>query len=101
MMVQFSILPVGDTHHISQPISKALKIVHDSGVEYRLTPMGTLLQGDWQEVMAVIKRCHNAVQEDFDRVITHIKIDDVRNNEPTFDHKLEAVQDKSGLELNI
>ncbi len=99
MMVQFSILPVSDSSHISEPISKALKIVHESGVEYRLTPMGTLLKGDWKEVMHVIKKCHYALREDFDRIVTSIKIDDVKSSDPDFDHKIEAVEQKAETEF--
>lgn len=99
MMVQFSILPISDNRHISEPISKAVKIVHESGLEYKLTPMGTLVKGEWQEVMAVIKKCHEAVRDDFDRVMTHIKIDDVKFNESSFEHKIEAVEEKAGIEF--
>ncbi|MFQ5651549.1 MAG: MTH1187 family thiamine-binding protein [bacterium] len=99
MMVQFSILPVSDNRHLSEPISKAVKIVHDSGLEYRLTPMGTLIKGEWQDVMAVIKKCHEAVRHDFDRVMTHIKIDDVKDHESSFDEKVKSVEEKTGIEL--
>ncbi len=99
MMVQFSILPISDNRHISEPIAKALKIVHESGLEYKLTPMGTLVKGEWKEVMAVIKKCHEAVRKDYDRVMTHIKIDDVKINEHSFEHKIEAVEEKAGIEF--
>ena len=99
MMVEFSIVPVSDSRHLSEPIARALKIVHTSGVEYRLTPMGTLLRGEWDEVMAVIKQCHETLRQDFDRVITNIKIDDVLER-PAFDDKIDSVEQKSGLKLN-
>lgn len=99
MMVQFSILPISENPHLSEPISKAVKIVHDSGIEYKLTPMGTLVKGEWNEVMALIKKCHEATRKDFDRVMTHIKIDDVKSNQPSFEHKIEAVEEKAGVEF--
>jgi len=99
MMVQLSILPVSEEVHLSEPISKAVKIVHDSGLEYKLTPMGTLILGDWKEVMAVAKKCHEAVRADFDRVVTQIKIDDNKAAEQSFEGKMKAVEKKAGIEF--
>lgn len=99
MMVQLSILPISEERHLAEPIAKAVKIIHDSGLEYRLTPMGTLIKGEWQEVMAVVRKCHEAVREDFDRVKTHIKIDDVKDRDISFDDKIQAVEEKAEMEF--
>lgn len=99
MMVQFSIMPISDNPHLAEPIAKAMKIIHESGLEYRLTSMGTLIKGDWKEVMEVVKKCHEAVREDYDRVMTQIKIDDVKNGERTFDDKIKSVEEKAGMEF--
>ncbi|MCG8608802.1 MTH1187 family thiamine-binding protein, partial [bacterium] len=90
MMVQISILPISDQVSISEPLASALKIIHESGLEYRLTPMGTLLLGEWNEVMPVVKKCHDAVRENSDRVVTQIKIDDNKNTPHGFDGKVQA-----------
>ena len=94
MMVQLSIMPISEDQHLSEPIAKAIKIIHESGLEYKLTPMGTLLKGEWKEVMNVVKKCHQTVSEDFDRVVTQIKIDDVKNGDISFDDKIRAVEEK-------
>lgn len=99
MMAQISIVPIGDDSHLSGPVSKAVKLIHDSGLEYKLTPMGTLIKGEWQEVMDLVKACHEAVRAEHDRVITQIKIDDVKENEPTFAGKMKAVENKAGVEF--
>ncbi|RMF67919.1 MAG: thiamine-binding protein [Calditrichaeota bacterium] len=100
MMVQFSILPVSEEKHLAGPISKAVKIIHDSGLEYKLTPMGTLIKGEWKEVMDVIKKCHEAVRQDYDRVMTQIKIDDLKDGDRAFDDKVKAVEEKAGMAFN-
>ncbi len=99
MMVHLSVLPVGEEVHLSEPIAKAVKIVHDSGLDYRLTPMGTLIQGEWREVMNVVKKCHEAVRKNHDRVITQIKIDDHKDGKQDFDDKVKAVEEKAGAEF--
>ena len=100
MMAQVSILPISDKTSISEPVAKTLKIIHESGLEYKLTPMGTLLRGEWNEVMKVVKKCHDAVREDFDRVMTQIKIDDNKTGNYSFDDKVKSVEEKAGMEFN-
>ena len=100
MMVQLSIMPVSEDQHLSEPIAKAVKIVDESGLEYRLTPMGTLIKGEWQEVMSVVKKCHEAVQQDFDRVMTQLKIDDVKDGDISFDDKIRSVEETAEMEFN-
>ena len=99
MMVQLSIVPVGDEKHLGGPIAKAVKIIHESNLDYRLTPMGTLIKGDWKAVMAVVKQCHDAIREDFDRVVTQIKIDDIKDRDVEFNDKIAAVEKEAGLEF--
>ncbi len=99
MMVQLSIMPISEDKHLSKPIAKAVKIIHESGLEYKLTPMGTLIKGEWQEVMNVAKKCHEAVREDFDRVTTQIKIDDLKSCDISFDDKIRAVEEKAEMEF--
>jgi len=92
-------MPISEDQHLSEPIAKAIKIIHESGLEYKLTPMGTLIKGEWKEIMNVVKKCHQTVSEDFDRVVTQIKIDDVKNGDISFDDKIRAVEEKAEMEF--
>lgn len=76
MLVEFSVIPIGKGVHLHEYIAKALKIVDASGLDYRLTPMGTVVEGDWEQVFKVIKSCHDAITKESERVITSITIDD-------------------------
>ncbi len=100
MMIHLSIMPVADDVHLSEPVAAAVKIVHDSGLEYRLTAMGTLIRGDWNEVMGVVKACHETILQKYDRVVTQVKIDDNKNGDPGFDDKVKSAEEKSGITLN-
>jgi uncharacterized protein (TIGR00106 family) len=96
MMIEFSILPVGEESHIGKYIAAAVKIVHESGMEYRLTPMGTILIGEWEPAMSVIRKCHDAVRQMSDRVMTRIKIDDF-GKERMPEDKIESVEKLLGF----
>ncbi|RMD89382.1 MAG: thiamine-binding protein [Calditrichaeota bacterium] len=76
MLAQVTITPVGTGEEMKDLIAKALKIIDKSEVDYQLTSMGTILEGDWEEVMALIKKCHDEIKNFADRVVTNIIIDD-------------------------
>jgi uncharacterized protein (TIGR00106 family) len=99
MLVQFSVVPVGKGVSISPQIAEALKIVVASGVNYKANPIGTVLEGDWDTVMAVIKKCHQAVMKDGERALTTITIDDRKGKEDRIEKKLESVEQKLGMKL--
>jgi len=68
-------------------------------VRYKANPMGTVLEGEWDAVMAVIRKCHVEAMNDSERVVTSIKIDDRRGGEARMEKKLESVEKKLGKPL--
>ena len=99
MLVEFSVAPLGTGASISTKIARVLKIVSESGVSYKANPMGTVLEGEWDKVMGVIKKCHEEVMKDAERVLTSIKIDDRKGKEQRIEKKLESVEQKLGMKL--
>jgi uncharacterized protein (TIGR00106 family) len=99
VMVEFSIVPLGKGASVSPAISRVLKIVMDSGVPYKANPMGTVIEGDWGDVMGLIKKCHDEALKDADRVVTSIKVDDYQGKEGRLEKKLESVEQKLGMRL--
>lgn len=92
MLVEFDTYPVGQEEDLGPEIAKAIKIVQKSGLNYQLTAMGTLLEGDWGEVMETIKKCHQRLKEDHNRVETHIKIDDHAGKTERLTGKVDSVE---------
>jgi len=99
-LAEFSIVPMGKGASISPFIARVMKIVAESGLSYKANPMGTVLEGDWNRVMEVIRSCHDAVMKDSERVLTTIRIDDRAGREPRIEKKLESVEQKLGMKLN-
>jgi uncharacterized protein (TIGR00106 family) len=99
MMIEFSILPLSEESHLSNYVAAAVKIVHESGMDYRLTPMGTILIGEWEPAMAVIRKCHDAVRQMSDRVMTRIKIDDFKEGERLPEEKVKSVESQLGFQV--
>ena len=100
MMVEFSVVPLGKGASVSATVARVLKIVMDSGVPYKANPMGTVIEGDWGQLMDLIKKCHDEAMRDADRVVTSIKVDDYRGKGRRLESKLESVEQKLGAKLN-
>ncbi len=73
----FSVAPSAsdDTGSVSAAVADALRVVRDSGLPYELTSMFTTVEGDWDEVMPVIRRACDAVAQHGPRVSLVLKAD--------------------------
>ncbi len=78
MVVEFSMIPMGKGIGMSGELAKVMRLVDDSGIDYRLGPMCTVLEGEWGPVMDLIRRCHERLRVSSPRVLTTIKVDDRR-----------------------
>ena len=92
MLAEFSIIPIGKGSSIGDDIAKVLKIVDNSGLPYKINPMGTVVEGKWDEVMALIKKCHNTVLKGGERVVTSISIDDRKRMPNRIEEKVKSVE---------
>ncbi len=98
-IAEFSIAPTGKDVSVSQYVARALELVDRSGLPYRLNPMGTVVEGSFDEVLALIARCHKAVAADCERVSTIIKIDDRKGARNQIETKVTKVERLVGRKL--
>jgi len=95
MLFEFSITPVGGDTHLSARIAEALKIVDASGLRYELTPMGTCVEGEWDEVFEVIRLCHDRVRGLSPHVFTTIRIEDEEGQRDKLIRNVASVEEKA------
>lgn len=77
MLAELEIIPIGtNSTSLSATLAEVARLVDGSGLEYRAGPMGTVVEGAWDEVLALAKRCHQAALKASGRVVTTIRIDD-------------------------
>ncbi len=81
MIAQFSVIPIGKGESLSEVVSHITSVVKESGLPYSLGAMGTVVEGRWDEVMALIKRCKEEAMKEKGRVFINISID-VRPDKP-------------------
>lgn len=71
----FSVAPLGAGESVADSVAEAVRIVRESGLPNRTTAMFTEIEGEWDEVMPVIKAATDAVGRDGHRVSLVLKAD--------------------------
>jgi len=99
VLLEFSMTPLDKGESVSPYVSRSLDIIDKSGVDYRLNPMGTILEGDWDQVMGVVKRCFERMSEDCNRITCSLKIDYRKGKNGRLVSKVKSVEEKVGRKL--
>ena len=92
VLLEFSMSPLGKGESVGKYVSRSLEIIDQSGVEYRLNPMGTVLEGEWDEVMDVVSQCYKRMKKDCNRISCTIKIDYRKGKNGRLDGKVASVE---------
>lgn len=99
-LLEFSITPPGRGDSVGSSVAQALDPVDRSGLPYRLNPMGTVVEGDWDELFGLVRRCVDALAEDADRLSISIKVDHRRGAGGRLFAKTESVERHLGRKLS-
>lgn len=100
MLAEFSVTPVGTGPHLSKEVAKAVKVVKESGLDYQVTALGTLLEGERGKVLEVIAQAHEALLETNERVYTRIVLDEFRKETPgRIKTKVTKIEKELGIAL--
>jgi uncharacterized protein (TIGR00106 family) len=99
ILLEFSMSPMDKGESLSPYVSRSLEIVSNSGLDYRLTPMGTILEGEWDEVMGVVKKCYEKMSSDCNRITCSVKIDYRKGAKGRLESKIASVEAKLGKSL--
>lgn len=99
MLVEFSIIPIGVGSSIGDQLAEILKIIDSSGLPYKVNPMGTVVEGEWDEVMKLIKKCHMTMMKLSDRALTTISIDDRKGKPNRIKEKVKSLEKRIGKTL--
>ena len=91
ILLEFSMSPLGKGASVGKYVSRSLNIIDRSGLDYRLNPMGTILEGEWDEVFAVVKRCYHTMKKDCDRISVSIKVDYRKGSSGRLEGKIASI----------
>jgi uncharacterized protein (TIGR00106 family) len=92
LLVAFSVTPIGTGEAVGEAVAEAVRVVRDSGLPNRTDAMFTTIEGDWDEVMAVVKRAVDVVAAQAPRVSLVLKADIRPGVTGALTAKVEAVE---------
>lgn len=96
MIVAFSVAPLGTGESVNPAVARAVKVVRESGLPNETSAMFTTVEGEWDEVMAVVKRAVDAAGEGAGRVSMTLKADIREGMTDGLHSKVEAVERELG-----
>lgn len=92
VLLEFSMSPLGKGESVGQYVARSLDIIDKSGVAYRLNPMGTVLEGEWNDVFQVVRKCYERMKRDCNRISCTIKVDYRKGHKGRLDSKVASVE---------
>jgi len=99
VLLEFSMAPLEKGASVGEYVARSLKIIDESGLDYRLHAMGTIVEGEIDQVLGVLKRCLEAMAADCERITCTAKLDYRRGYAGRLTTKVTSVEAKLGKEL--
>ena len=99
VLLEFSMSPMDKGESLSKYVARSLDIIDASGLPYQLTPMGTVLEGEWDDVMGVVRDCYERMSQGCNRISVSIKVDARKGRSGRLASKIASVESKVGRKL--
>ena len=97
VMIDLSVVPIGVGTSLSSYVAACEKIVQERGLKRTLHAFGTNIEGEWDEVFAAVKRCHEVLHEmGAPRVHTSLRVGTRTDKPQTLEDKVRSVEEKLG-----
>jgi uncharacterized protein (TIGR00106 family) len=97
--MEFSMIPLDKGASYSEYVAGSMNLIEESGLDYRMNPMGTVVEGEWDELMALLTRCYKRLEAISDRVMVTVKFDCRKGVSGALDKKIRSVEEKVGKTL--
>src|SRR5262245_29764707 len=99
VLLEMSITPLGKGESVSQYVAECVRLIDGSGLDYELHAMGTIVEGELDQVLDLMRRCIEQVARDSDRVTCAAKLDYRRGHSGRLKSKVASVEEKLGREI--
>ncbi len=99
VLLELSMFPLGKGESVSQYVAHSIDVIDHSGLEYRCHAMGTVLEGEFDDVMQVVRQCFETMSTDCDRIECSIHFDYRRGRTGRLEAKVARVEEKLGRDV--
>lgn len=102
MLVSLSMFPTGGSRDesVSEHVAKVIDVIDRSGLPYKLGPMSTTIEGNWDEVMAVVKKARDMLRKHHNRVYIIMHIDDRKGARNRLTGKMASIEKRLGRKVS-
>lgn len=101
VLVEFSMFPTDKGESVSSYVSRIIKMIDESGIPYKLTPMGTVFETESiEEALEVINKAYKQLEPDCNRVYSVVKFDIRKGKTNRLKQKIQSVEEKLGKEVS-
>ena len=95
VMIDLCVVPMGVGTSVSAHVAACQRVLQEAGLSHQLHAYGTNIEGDWDEVFAAVKRCHEVVHEmGAVRISSSMRIGTRTDRDQTMDDKISSVKSK-------
>lgn len=95
VIMDLCVVPLGVGTSVSEYVTACQRVLDEAGLDHTLHAYGTNIQGEWDAVLAAVKRCHQVVHEmGAPRISTIIKLGTRTDRAQTMQDKIRSVEEK-------
>lgn len=97
VMIDLCVVPIGVGVSVSEYVAECERLIAAAGLEAQLHPYGTVVQGEWDAVFAVVRQCHERIHAmGAPRVFTTVKIGTRTDRRQSMQDKVDSVRRRLG-----
>lgn len=101
VLVEFAMFPTDKGESVSPYVSRIIKMIDQSGIPYKLTPMGTVFETEtMEEALQIINDAYKQLEKDCNRVYSVVKFDIRKGKSNRMIQKIKSVEEKLGKKVN-
>lgn len=95
VLLDLCVVPIGVGVSVSEYIAACQRVLKEAGLKHEMHMYGTNIEGEWDEVMAAVKKCHEVVHEmGAPRISSTIRLGTRTDREQTMEEKIQSVHNK-------
>jgi len=97
ILLEFSMFPTDKGKSVSNEVSQVISMIRGSGIPYKLTPMGTVIETETMEAaLNIVQKAYDLLAADSERIYSSINIDIRKSKSNRLTGKISSVEDKIG-----
>jgi len=97
VLLEFSMFPTDKGESVSAYVSRIISMIRESGLNYQLTPMGTVVEAqELPEILDLVQKAYKVLEPDCQRVYSSLKLDIRKGPLGRLDGKVRSVEEKIG-----